>query len=50
MKTQEQRQLQGSGVFILNGEHILHFVLIAGSHSKWPAVYLPFYRFCSLED
>ena len=34
MKTQEQRQWHGSGVFIVNGEHILHFALIAGSHSK----------------
>ena len=50
IKTQEQRQWHDSGVFIVHWEHISHFVLIAGSHSKWAATHLPFCKICSLED
>ena len=48
-KTQERRHYR-SGIFIINCEHISRYVLTVGSHSKWPAVNLHFYRFCSLED
>ena len=39
-----------SAVFIVNCEHSSHYVLILGSHLKWPAVQVSFYRFCSVED
>ena len=50
IKTQEQRQWHDSGVFIVHWDHISHFVLIAGSHSKWAATHLLFCKICSLKD